>query len=279
MSTKSSTPENIIIEPRRPDFDFSDTTRYWLRDPFASHFMNALSIVVPFSERTVIEIVRKYRSCISDPKLARDMDALIRQEGRHTLLHLKCNELLQSCGYPGIRPFVKIQQLFVRCMVKISPPAWELAIPASFEHFTSAISKHFIENKDFWAGDKTNAAVDFADWHALEEIEHQAVCFDFFSAIEKRRWLLTFSLLFVWMPATLVSVYGIQLYFLLKDGLLSNLNGWRSYLSFVLKTLPMLTRGPAKYLDKQYAPWNEKDKKTYRSQREKLLPKLSVSKL
>jgi len=270
----SSTPEDISIEPRRPEFDFSGVSKYWLRDPYTSHFMNALSIVVPHSERTVIDIVRKYRGNISVPKLMQDLDALIRQEGRHTLMHLRCNDLLKNCGYPAIRLFEKFQKFFVGILRKISPPAWELVMPASFEHFTSAISRDFIVNNEFWAGDQSsaapNAAIDFTHWHALEELEHQAVCFDLFAALEKRTWLLTLSLIFIWMPATLVSVYGIQLYFLLKDGILLKGRNWGPYLKFVFLSLPMLTRGAFKYVDKGYRPWSGKDVQIYRNQKEQV---------
>ncbi|MBC2716632.1 MAG: metal-dependent hydrolase [Desulfobacteraceae bacterium] len=266
----SSTPDNIDIEPRRPEFDFSDVSKYWLRDPFTSHFMNALSIVVPHSERTVIDIVRKYADSISDPKLVRDMDALIRQEGRHTLMHLRCNDLLKKCGYPALRLFERFQKFFVGILRRISPPAWELAMPASFEHFTSAISREFIVNQDFWAGDQSNVAIDFTNWHALEELEHQAVCFDVFAALEKRTWLLTLSLLFIWMPATLVSVYGIQLYLLLKDGILLKRKNWGPYLKFIFQSLPMLTRGAFKYVDKGYRPWSQKDVQVYQAHKRQI---------
>ena len=266
----SSTPDDIAIEPRRPEFDFSGVSKYWLRDPFTSQFMNALSIVVPHSERTVIDIVRKYAGNISDPKLLKDMDALIRQEGRHALMHLRCNDLLKKCGYPAIRPFERFHKFFVRMLRRISPPAWELAIPAAFEHFTSAISREFITNQAFWVGDQSNAAIDFTHWHALEELEHQAVCFDVFAALERRTWLLTLSLLFIWMPATLVSVYGLQLYFLLKDGILLKDKNWGPYLKFVFQSLPMLTRGAFKYFDKGFRPWRKKDIDIYQAQKRQI---------
>ena len=274
QTAHSSTPDDIVIEPRRPAFDFSGVGKYWLRDPFTSHFMNALSIVVPHSERTVIDIVRKYADNISEPKLVRDMDALIRQEGRHALMHLQLNDRLKKCGYPAIRPFERFHQFFVGILRRMSPTAWELAMPAAFEHFTSAISRDFIVNHTFWAGDPSNgapnAAIDFTHWHALEELEHQAVCFDVFAALERRTWLLTLSLLFIWMPAMLVSVYGMQLYFLLKDGILLKRKNWGPYLKFVFQSLPMLTRGAFKYGDKDYRPWNKKDIDIYQNQKRQI---------
>ncbi|MDA3898677.1 MAG: metal-dependent hydrolase [Desulfobacteraceae bacterium] len=266
----SSTPEGIDIVPRRPEFDFSGVSKYWLKDPFTSQFMNALSIVVPLSERTVIDIVRKYADNITDPKLVRDIDALIRQEGRHALMHLRCNDLLKKCGYPALRPFEQFHKFFIKILRRISPPVWELAMPAAFEHFTSAISRDFIVNQAFWTGDQSNAAIDFTNWHALEELEHQAVCFDVFAAFEKRTWLLTLSLFFIWMPATLVSVYGIQFYFLLKDGILLKRKNWGSYLKFIFQSLPMLTRGAFKYVNKGFRPWNPKDVQIYQAQKQKI---------
>lgn len=271
----SSIPAGIVITPRRPEFDLSKESRYWLRDPFTSHFMNALSIVVPHSERTVIDIIRKYAPRIFDSKLQQDMDALIRQEGRHTFMHLQCNALLKNCGYPAIRLFERFQKFFVRTLRRVSPTAWELAMPAAFEHFTSAISRDFIRNRDFWAGNRTNAAIAFTHWHALEELEHQAVCFDVFAALEKRTWLLTPAILFIWMPATLVSVYGMQLYFLLKDGILLKGKNWIPYLKFVFLSLPMLTRGAWKYADRDFCPWSERDIDIYQHQKQRMQPIIS----
>lgn len=269
-TAQSSTPEGLDIVPRWPEFDFSSVGKYWLKDPFTSQFMNALSIVVPLSEKTVIDIVRKYADKITDPKLIREMDALIRQEGRHTLMHLRCNDLLKNCGYSALRPFERFHRFFIRTLRRVSPPAWELAMPAAFEHFTSAISRDFIVNRHFWAADLSNAAIDFTNWHALEELEHQAVCYDVFTTLEKRGWLLTLSLLFIWMPATLVSVYGLQFYFLLKDGILLKPKNWGSYLKFIFQSLPMLTRGALKYTDKEFRPWSPKDIQIYQAHKEKM---------
>jgi len=269
-TAQSSTPENIDIVPRRPDFDFSGVNKYWLKDPFTSQFMNALSVVVPHSERTVIDIVRKYADNISDAKLSNDLEALIRQEGRHALLHLRCNDLLKKCGYHLIGPFERFHKFFIKMIRRISPTALELTMPAAFEHFTSAISRDLIINYDFWVGDQSNAAIDFTYWHALEELEHQAVCFDIFAALERRQWLLTLSILFLWMPATIVSVYGLQFYFLLKDGILLKHKNWASYLKFIFQSLPMLTRGALKYTNKGFQPWNLKDVQIYQEQKRKM---------
>jgi len=271
-TTKSTTPDDITIEPRRPEFDFSEVSRYWLKDPFTSHFMNALSVYVPYSERMVIEIVRKHKDRVSDPRLLKEIDALFKQEGRHALLHLRCNKLLTDCGYSIIPLFEKIQKLFVNLVCKISPAMWELAIPAAFEHFTSAISREFIKNREGWAGEKSNEAINFTDWHALEELEHQAVCYDVYKSLGNRGWVLTFILLFCWIPATIIPVYGAQLYLLFKDKVLLKPRNWWPYLKFIRKSIPMLSRGAFKYLKESYRPWNPADQALYRMHFEKMKP-------
>ncbi len=269
-TSKSTTPDDITIEPRRPAFDFSEVPRYWLHDPFATHFMNALSVFVPYSERTVLEIIRKYANHISDPRLLREMDALFKQEGLHALLHIRCNGLLGGCGYSAFHVFEVIQRSFVKLVRKISPAMWELPIPAAFEFFTSEISREFAGNRAAWVGDELNEAVDFTSWHALEELEHQAVCYDVFKALNNPSWILTAILISCWIPATVVSIYGVQLYLLFKDRVLLKPRNWVPYLKFIGTSLPMLTRGTFKYLSGSYRPWTPADQKLYWIHKERM---------
>ncbi|HYD63798.1 MAG TPA: metal-dependent hydrolase [Noviherbaspirillum sp.] len=267
---QSTTPDHIVIEPRRPRFDFSDTPRHWLRDPYTSQFMNALSVFIPFSERTVIEILRKYRDRVSDPKLRAEIEALIRQEGSHALLHRQTNQVLARCGYRAVPAFERLQKAFFQQVRRCAPETFEITIPAAFEHFTAAIAKDFLRERDFWAGGKSNGALEFATWHALEEVEHQAVCLDFYLALRPTPWVLTLSLLLLWMPATVVSIYGVQLYLLHKDRLLYRPRNWWPYLRFVGRTLPMLLDSAWKYLKTDYRTWGADDEDLYKRQKQNL---------
>jgi hypothetical protein len=152
---------------------------------------------------------------------------------------------------------------------KVDAAIWELSMPAAFEHFTSAISKAFIRRQNAWTSGKENSAVSFTGWHALEELEHQAVCFDVFAAIKKKTWLLSVFLIVLWIPATALSIYGIQLYLLYKDNALSSQRNWRRYFRFIAWSLPIFTRGALKYFNRDYRPWNMLDEATYRLHKEK----------
>jgi predicted metal-dependent hydrolase len=54
---------------RRPQFNFSRIERVWLADPIKTHFLNALSVLIPTSERAVNDIMRNQLKRIHDPIL------------------------------------------------------------------------------------------------------------------------------------------------------------------------------------------------------------------
>jgi len=61
-------------------------------------------------------------------------------------------------------------------------PVAMLAVTISLEHFTAMMADWFLEDETFWNG----APEDMTrlwQWHAMEETEHKAVCFDVFGHI------------------------------------------------------------------------------------------------
>ena len=260
---QSTTPEGVKITSRRPKFDFSDTPKVWLSDPFKTHFMNALSILIPHSERTVNAIMRQNIKQISDAHLKKEVMTLIKQEGAHAAMHQKSNLRLQQCGYTKIALFEKLQKKSMTMIRRVSTDAFEMAIPAAFEHFTSAISRDFLANKDEWTGSQDNEAVDFAVWHSLEEIEHQAVCYDVYKALHPGQRRLTFALLFCWVPLTVLSTYVVQLYLLQKDRVIYNPKNWVPYFKFLSGNIGLFTKGIFKYREKEFQPWNPEDEALY----------------
>jgi len=260
---QSTTPEGVKITSRRPKFDFSDTPKVWLSDPFKTHFMNALSILIPHSERTVNAIMRQNIQHISDARLKNEVKSLIKQEGAHAAMHQKSNSCLKQCGYTKIAFFEKLQKKAMSMLRRVSSDAFEMVIPAAFEHFTSAISRDFLVNKDEWVGQQTNEAIDFAVWHSLEEIEHQAVCYDAYKALYPSQWRLVFALLFCWVPLTVLSTYIVQLYLLHKDRVIYQPKNWVPYFKFLSGNIGLFTKGIFKYREKGFQPWSPSDEALY----------------
>ena len=86
------------IVARRPVFaDWSELPRYWNRgEPFATHFMNALSSVFPPGEAFFVKSVLRYRDDIDDPELLARIRGFAGQEGQHSHQHDRHLELLLS---------------------------------------------------------------------------------------------------------------------------------------------------------------------------------------
>jgi len=271
QNSQSTTPPGIDITARRPTFDFSAVEKTWLADPIKSHFMNALSVLIPHSERIVMQIMRSELRCIKDPILKQQVQALIKQEGAHAGMHRQSNERLKQ-AFPAIGFFEKIQVSFMKLVMTCASRAFVIALPAAFEHFTAAISRDYLSHHQHWTGEKNNQAIEFVNWHALEEIEHQAVCLDVYKTQYSSGWRLVWLLLFFWMPLTLISTYGIQLYFLHKDRVIYHPKNWLPYLRFLGRSAKVFSKGIFAYRKKQFRPWQATDQKLYEDSLEKIKP-------
>lgn len=258
---QTSTPEQIHITPRTPQFDFSSLEKVWMKEDIGTHFINALSILIPFCERTVNEILRKDLHLITDPDLKLEVQNMIKQEGRHSLIHREANVALFK-HYKGLGFIEKLQQSTIKFIRSISTRSFERTLPIAFEHFASAVSREVMANQDKWVGDKKNAAVDFLVWHCLEELEHQSVCYDAYDAVETNRFSLIFSLL-LWLPMTAFTVYFTQLYLLHKDKIIYKPKNWIPYWKMVFRTLPLFYRGTFKVFGKKNQLWSDSDKALY----------------
>ncbi len=74
----------------------------WSRScPDFSMFINALGIHVPYFERFLVEVMRKYRGELSDPKLEEDVHAIMGQEAFHAFNFVGWNKAMAHY-YPGV---------------------------------------------------------------------------------------------------------------------------------------------------------------------------------
>lgn len=258
--TTSSKRAEITITPRKVDFDFSDVPEKWLSTIEASHFMNALSVTIPVTERFVIENLRKSLNRVENPQLREELLGVIKQEGMHARFHKKVNQFLSEGGFTRIPLLERIHSFGFDWVQKLMPQSFVDSIPAAMEHFTANISKSVLKDHSLWFDEGAdNDAVRFLKWHALEELEHQAVCFDLYKELGHKSFFFSLSLVVLWMPLTALYIYGIHLYLLLKTRRLRGLNRWRKYVSFTGKTLPLFFSGAWKYCRKDYTPWTLED--------------------
>ncbi len=266
---QSTTPKNVQITARQPIFEFKETPAIWLSDPIKTHFMNALSVLIPFSEKTVNEIMRKNIELFHEAKLKKEIQTLIKQEGAHARMHRETNKILAGTGYTGILFFEKIQIRLMSLLRKVSTDVFELAMPAAFEHFTAAISRDFLSHEFYWTNNKENTAIEFSRWHALEELEHQAVCYDAFNSVYNNKYRLPMYLALIWLPVFVISTFTIQLYFLHKDRIVYQPKYWLAYLRFMGRCIKLFSKGIFSYSKVSFSPWSPQDETLYQKSLER----------
>ena len=69
-------------------FDWSGTPLHWVPDdPFATHMMNVLHLLLPEGERHFIKAVLEASSLVDDPELEAAIKPFIQQESWHAWAH------------------------------------------------------------------------------------------------------------------------------------------------------------------------------------------------
>ncbi|MCC2638738.1 MAG: hypothetical protein K0Q68_2457 [Moraxellaceae bacterium] len=175
---------SINVDPIRRNVKFGlpqDKALTWNDEGLhVTQFFNTLSIFFPAGERFFIQSVRNYRDEITDPHLKEQISAFIGQEGFHTREHEAYNAALIAAGMPiGTLDTIVVKLLEA---VKKSPRSFQLAATVALEHLTAVLGDMLLSNPELLQNaDERYAAI--WKWHAIEETEHKAVCFDAYEQV------------------------------------------------------------------------------------------------
>ena len=176
-------PDCITIKARKVDFGFSTELpyRWYSGNPAIFNFCNAISIMFPIGEQFFIDSVRHYKDKITDPVLREEVAGFIAQEAMHSKQHDLCNQVLKV---QNKQMFVieKVAKLFLDTSRHIYPARTLLAISCALEHFTALFADQLLNSTAF----RRLAHPVYAElwlWHAVEETEHKAVCFDVYQQV------------------------------------------------------------------------------------------------
>lgn len=174
----------INIDPIRRNLKFGlpkGKALTW--NPAGEHvtqFYNTLSIFFPAGERFFIQSVRNYRDEITGKHLKAQISAFIGQEGFHTREHEEYNDALRAAGMP----IDQLDNIVVNILdtVKKLPRPMQLAVTVALEHLTAVLGDMLLRN-EFLLEDAEPHYAAIWNWHALEETEHKAVCFDAYEQV------------------------------------------------------------------------------------------------
>lgn len=209
-----------IVPREKLDFDLvnGDIPRHWLGgDAFKTRFFDTMSCFFPEGERFFITSARNFRDQITDPKLLQEVKDFTRQEGQHSMIHRQYNDRLRQQGINVDFIESVVTFVFFKLLPKITTKKFRLDLTSAFEHLTALMVHGFEASKVLEPADRRMRAM--YTWHAIEEVEHKAVCYDVMQKIAKtqylgRTWALIVATLLL-PPGTLL---GTAL-MLRKDGI------------------------------------------------------------
>ncbi|HSW15105.1 MAG TPA: metal-dependent hydrolase [Solimonas sp.] len=196
----STTPINLIARPQTV-FDFSAVPAVHTRDNrHISHFYTALSMIAPITEGAGIRIIRRLQDRIDDPRLKREIEAFIKQEGVHTREHRRLNAHIASLGI-NVDAIVARHMAIVAAKVDSWSPDMALASLGVAEHLICEFGRLILTRPEMLDGMHPEV-VALLRWHAIEEIEHQSVANDVYFVLFggglRRKWQYTRVLVESW---------------------------------------------------------------------------------
>jgi uncharacterized protein len=176
-------PEGVKVTFRRMRFPFEDAgfERYWHSgSPFKSLFWTQLSTAFDPGEKFFIDSARALRSEIKDPKLMEELVEFCKQEGHHTAQHLKFDRMNAEHGIDVASCARRYKFHLDRARNQLDPMGM-LAATVALEHFTAGFADMFFDRPEISEGGDPNV-VALWSWHAAEEAEHKATCYDIYQA-------------------------------------------------------------------------------------------------
>ncbi|MGH0029126.1 MAG: metal-dependent hydrolase [Myxococcota bacterium] len=254
--SESTAPARSIsrsISIRHPELDLSRVPRHWNGgDPFATHFMNALSSTFPDGEAFFVKSVMAFRGEIDDPVLQKQVREFAGQEGQHSRLHDAHTKLLLDQGYTGIETQNRVARWFMDLSVRRAPKA-SLAATAALEHLTAILARRLLTDAERFTGEMDATMGRLWRWHALEEAEHKSVAYDVLMRVAPSHGMRVFMLAQNTV-GVLAEVMARACYMLWKDGLLFRAETWKGAWRFLFGEVGFL-RG----VGRDYWPWYRRD--------------------
>ena len=179
---------------RKVRFDWSNTPLHWVPDdPFATHTMNVLHLLLPAGERWFIRVVNEAAPMVDDPELKAAINPFIQQESWHAWAHKMVLDHLVEQGI-DTTPYTDKLEKFLSLGNRGQSPRWppllrrlllyrNLAVIAALEHLKAAVGQWMIQNRglDYAGADQT--MLDLLRWHGAEEIEHRCLVFDVYQNV------------------------------------------------------------------------------------------------
>ncbi|QDQ98860.1 metal-dependent hydrolase [Tomitella fengzijianii] len=165
---------NLQMRKMRFAFDDYDVPFNWNPDnPSFSAMANAVSFLAIGFEKMIVNMMREITPRITDPEIAEEATAFVRQEGQHSAAHRQHAAALVR-RYPSLQETLDgVVGAFDKLAVDTSAD-YRLAYTADLEATFTPVFKLMLDNEAnlFRPGDDRVASLFI--WHFVEEVEHRS---------------------------------------------------------------------------------------------------------
>ena len=232
--------EGHPAERRMVEFDWSTTPLHWVPDdPFSTHQINVLHLLLPAGERWFLDVVNKARPLVDDEELRATIKPFVQQESWHAYAHSVVLEHLAANGIDTKAYTDKLDLWFKRVLG--DHPSWpapmqrwwlnrRLAVVAALEHVTCILGKWILENDGLERAGADPMMLDLLRWHGAEEVEHRSLVFDVHANVSGSHTQRVTTMLEVSVMLSLWWIAGIR-YLMRHDPTLHGVKPrWRDWL-------------------------------------------------
>jgi predicted metal-dependent hydrolase len=231
-----------------------------------SHLLNALSITFPEGEKFFIESARYFKDQIKDPKLLEDLQGFIGQEAMHGREHRVMNAKIAAAGYPAERLEADSMKLLRWAAGK--DPLRKLATTCALEHFTAVLADVLLRHPELIPEGTHEEMRAMWNWHAVEENEHKAVCYDVYQTATQNQKLRGYAMRVQMMVlATALfwqRIFQNQMVLIRKDGTQRDWKRWVGFARFAFTSPGALRHVIKPYLDYYkpgFHPWQHDNRR------------------
>jgi hypothetical protein len=149
--------------------------------------MNATSILAIGFEQMIVAAVTEATPLITDPAVAAEATAFLRQEAQHSASHRK-HVMALIRRYPGLQKAFDDSMALFDEVTATRSLEFRLAYVADLEATFTPSFKLMLDNSDvlFRPGDDRVASLFL--WHFVEEVEHRSSALVIYDAVVGKRW-------------------------------------------------------------------------------------------
>lgn len=235
QADNQQTKQEAEIFPRNIDFELGEDVTYdWHSDcPGISNMWNGLSLLFPEGETFFVKSAQNYLKIVKDPVFKKELKGFMTQEMIHTREHVVYNDMLKRHNINTDRVNAVLKWWAVQGH-RYLPKSIQLAITVSLEHWTATLAQALLDNPQMLedAHPKMRAVW---NWHAIEETEHKAVCFDLLKEAVPNPvafYLIANITHIIAAPIFIISAHAVYLDLMASTGNLSNFKAHWSMLKF-----------------------------------------------